>query len=239
MTLSVRSGSEPRTRAGKRFPGAAAAVARVGGRPSRTQSAQLGERILDAATHLFLSLGYGATSIEAVARRARISKRTFYHRFDDKPALFGAVVHRIVDRLRPPAEVPLLEGADLARILQRLAGLILHGALSPQAIALHRLIVAESARFPKLAAVATEQGPTTEGIRLIAGVLDREARAGNLALDNPTFAAEEFLHMVIALPQRRALGLGTPMTAAELDAWARDVVNLFLNGCRGWVRAAP
>ncbi len=239
MTLSVRSGSAPRTRAGKRFPGAAAAVARVGGRPSRTQSAQLGERILDAATHLFLSLGYGATSIEAVARRARISKRTFYHRFDDKPALFGAVVHRIVDRLRPPAEVPLLEGADLAQILQRLAGLILHGALSPQAIALHRLIVAESARFPKLATVATEQGPTTEGIRLIAGVLGREARAGNLAMDNPTFAAEEFLHMIIALPQRRALGLGTPMTVAELDAWARDVVNLFLNGCRGWVRAAP
>lgn len=239
MTLSVRSGSAPRTRAGKRFPGADPAVARVGGRPSRTQSAQLGERILDAATHLFLSLGYGATSIEAVARRARISKRTFYHRFDDKPALFGAVVHRIVDRLRPPADVPLLEGADLAQILQRLAGLILHGALSPQAIALHRLIVAESARFPKLATVATEQGPTTEGIRLIAGVLDREARAGNLRLDNPTFAAEEFLHMVIALPQRRALGLGAPMTVAELDAWARDVVNLFLNGCRGWVRAAP
>jgi hypothetical protein len=43
--------------------------------------------------------------------------------------------------------------------------------------------------------------------------------------------------MVTALPQRRALGLGTPMTSAEVDAWSRDVVNLFLNGCRGWERA--
>jgi hypothetical protein len=43
-------------------------------------------------------------------------------------------------------------------------------------------------------------------------VLEREARAGNLTLDNPTFAAQQFLHMVIALPQRRALGLGMPMT---------------------------
>jgi AcrR family transcriptional regulator len=59
---------------------------------------------------LFLSLGYGATSIEAVARRARGSKRTFYHRFHDKPELFVAVVHRIIDRLRPPADFPLLEG---------------------------------------------------------------------------------------------------------------------------------
>ena len=186
--------------------------------------------------HLFLAQGYGATSIEGVARRAGISKRTFYHRFDDKPMLFGAVVHRIIDRLRPPANVPLLDGADLPEILQRLARIILRGAVSAPAIALHRLIVAESARFPELASVATEQGPTREGIRLIAGVLDAEIRAGNLRLEDPAFAAELFLHMVISLPQRRALGLGIAMTSDELDAWACDVVNLFLNGCRGWAR---
>jgi hypothetical protein len=28
------------------------------------------------------------------------------------------------------------------------------------------------------------------------------------------------------------------MASAEIDAWAGDVVNLFLNGCRGWLRAA-
>ena len=96
---------------------------------------------------MFMSHGYGATSIEAVARRARVSKRTFYHRFDDKPALFVAVVHRIIDGLRPPADLPLLEG-DLEEILQRLASLILRAALSPQAIALNRMVVAESA-LPK------------------------------------------------------------------------------------------
>ncbi|HZI84098.1 MAG TPA: TetR/AcrR family transcriptional regulator [Casimicrobiaceae bacterium] len=225
-----RGGSTPRSRI-------AAAIPRAGGRPSREQAARLGERILEAATHLFLLHGYGATSIEAVARRARVSKRTFYHRFDDKPALFVAVVHRIIDGLRPPADVPLLEG-DLKQILQRLAGLILRAALSPQAIALNRMIVAESKRFPDLAAVVTERGVTGEAIRFIAGVLEREARAGKLALDNPTFAAQQFLYMIIALPQRRAMGFGAAMTSAELDAWARDVVNLFLNGARGWVRAA-
>ena len=186
---------------------------------------------------MFLSLGYGATSIEAIARRARISKRTFYHRFDDKPELFVAVVHRIIDRLRPPADAPLLEG-DLHEILERLAGLILRAVLTPQAIALNRMIVAESARFPKLAAVVTERGVSEEAVRFIAGILDREARAGKLALDNPMFAAKQLLYMIIALPQRRAMGFGVPMTSAEIDAWTRDVVNLFLNGSRGWVRAA-
>ena len=238
MRRSAGGGSTPRARAKKTASAAPAAAlataASRGGRPSRQQAAQLGERILNAATHLFLSHGYGATSIEAVARRARISKRTFYHRFPDKPALFVAVVHRIIEGLRPPADIPLLEG-DLQEILRRLAGLILHAALSPQAIALNRLIVAESGRFPRLAAVTT--GATDEAIRLIAGILEGEVRAKRLALANPTFAAQQFLYMIIALPQRRAMGFGAPMTPAEIDAWTRDVVNLFLNGCRGWKRA--
>lgn len=210
---------------------------RRGGRPSRTEAEQLSERILDAATVLFFTAGYGATTIEAVARRARISKRTLYHRFDDKAALFSAVVHRTIARLRPSADVPLLEGANLQEILQRLAGMILRGALSTPALALHRLIVAEGARFPKLAAVVTAEGGAEDAVKLIAGVLEREARAEQLALDAPMFAARLLLSMVISWPQRRAVVLGTPMAPAERDAWARDVVNLFLNGCRGWIPA--
>jgi TetR/AcrR family transcriptional repressor of mexJK operon len=205
--------------------------ARPGGRPSREASEQIGDLILDAATKLFLTHGYGATSIEAVAQRVRISKRTFYHRFDDKPALFAAVVHRIIERLRPPASVPLIEGADLTAMLERLAGLILRAALSEQAVALHRLVVAQSARFPELAAVVARDGATEEGVKLIAGLLEREANKKHIQVDDAAFAAELFLHMVIGLPQRRAMGLGASMTARELAAWPRKVVRLFLNGC--------
>ena len=61
----------------------------------------------------------------------------------------------------------LLEGATLHQVLKRLAGLILHAALSPPAIALHRLITAESARFPELARAAHAQDASQEAIRLI------------------------------------------------------------------------
>jgi TetR/AcrR family transcriptional repressor of mexJK operon len=230
----ARSGSASRPRRAK----AGARAVSLGGRPSRAQAEKLGERILDAATALFLSHGYGATSIEEVARRARISKRTFYHRFEDKSALFGAVVHRIVERLRPPSDTPLIEGADLAAILRHLAELILQASLSPQALALHRLIVGESARFPKLAAVVSANGAAEEGVALIAKLLEGEARAGRIALDDPVFAARQFLHMVIAIPQRHAMGLGAPMSAAALRDWPRDVVRLFLEGCRGRATAA-
>jgi TetR/AcrR family transcriptional regulator, mexJK operon transcriptional repressor len=235
---SALTGSTPPTGKQHAVAGKTAAVARRGGRPSKADAERLAQRIVDAAAELFFTLGYGATTIEAVARHARVSKRTFYHRFNDKSALFSAVVHRTIERLRPPAEVPLLHGANLAEILCRLGDLVLRAALSTPAIQLHRLIIAESSRFPKLARVVTNEGASEEGIRLIAGLLEREARAGNLALDNPIFAAEQFLHMLVAGPQRRALGLGTPLTATESHVWVRDVVNLFLNGCRAWERTA-
>src|SRR5262249_21321384 len=156
---------------------AAATPARRGGRPSKDEAAKLGEHILEVATPLFLAHGYGATSIEAVARRAGSSKRTLYHPLPAKTPPFSAGVPPVFGRLRPPAGVPLLEGVDLRGILERLAALILRAALMPDAVALHRLIVGESGRFPKLAAVVNREGAAEEAIRLIAGVLERERGA--------------------------------------------------------------
>lgn len=212
-----------------RSGGSSERAPRRGGRPSRDAAAQLGENILDAATDLFLTEGYGVTSIELVARRAGISKRTFYSRYRDKAALFGAVVHRVVERLRPSGDVALFEGGSVEEILTNLAQYILRAALTPQALSLHRVVLAEATRFPELAVVLNEQGGRGEAVGMIAALLER-------LIDPPppdaTFAAAQFLQLVVSLPQRRALGLGTPMTPSELEAWPRDTVSLFLNGCR-------
>jgi TetR/AcrR family transcriptional regulator, mexJK operon transcriptional repressor len=204
-----------------------------GGRPARADALRLRQRILEVATELFLAKGYGSTTIEAVAARAGISKRTLYHRFDDKSVLFAAVVHEIIEQIRPPAGVPLIEGATLREVLRRLAGMILRAALSPQAIALHRLVMAESARFPELVRAVHGDGSAREATTLIGGLLAREPRDSTLSAEKRAFAAEQFIFMVVTLPQRRAMGYGTPMTAAELDVWADKTVDLFLNGCRG------
>lgn len=204
-----------------------------GGRPSRANALQLRRRILEVATELFLAQGYGSTSIEAVAARAGVSKRTFYHRFDDKAALFAAVVHHIIEQIRPAPEVPLLEGANLRDVLRRLAGMILRAALAPPALALHRLVMAESARFPELVRAVSGDGSTREATTLISGLLARELRKPKLNEENRLLAAQQFIFMVVTLPQRRAMGYGTPMTAAELDTWADQTVNLFLHGCQG------
>ena len=202
---------------------------RRGGRPSREAAALFQDRILDIATELFLAEGYSETTIELVANRARISKRTFYHRFSDKADLFRAVVHRIVGRLKPPDVSGLFIGGSLEEILIRLARIILQAALDPQALGLHRIILAEAGRFPTLAAVVADRSASQEAVERIADLLAREAGRRRLP-DSTRFAATQFLQMVVALPQRRALGMGIPMTPAELDAWARQTTELFLNG---------
>ena len=208
-----------------------------GSRPARRKAAALlGQRILGVATQPFLTEGYGAITIEAAAQRARISKRTFCYRFPDKAALFGAVVRRIIEGPRPPAGTPLFEGGSLVEVLRRLARLTLRVVLTPMALSLNRLIIAEVQRFPELAAIVAGEGGRIEVVEQIALMLEREARAGTLAIDRPTSAAKQFLQLAVTLPQRRALGLGPPMTEAEPDD---DCVNLFLNGCRFWQPRAP
>ena len=71
---------------------------------------------------------------------------------------------------------------------------MLRAVLTPMALSLNRLMIAAAQRFPELAAIV--------------------ARAGSLAIDRPTFAAERFLQLAVTLPQRRAPGLRTPMTEA-------------------------
>ena len=65
-----------------------------GGLPSlrQAQVAHTEERILAAATELFLADGYVATTLEAVAKHAQVGARTVYLRFGTKAALFKRVI---------------------------------------------------------------------------------------------------------------------------------------------------
>jgi AcrR family transcriptional regulator len=54
----------------------------------------VGESIVDAALEEFLAYGLRRTNVDAVARRAKVSRATLYRRFRDKDALVQAVLVR-------------------------------------------------------------------------------------------------------------------------------------------------
>ena len=60
--------------------------------PDRTRKA-----ILDSALELFESQGFHATSVQAIADHAKVTKGAFYHHFDSKEALVQIIHDEFVD----------------------------------------------------------------------------------------------------------------------------------------------
>jgi TetR/AcrR family transcriptional regulator, mexJK operon transcriptional repressor len=198
-------------------------VRQRGGRPSREAAALLHGAILDAASALFLSRGFAATSMEAVAAAARVSKRTLYARHAGKAALLLAVVSRLVARWFAPYDAALARDLPLEEGLRFAAAGMLAAALTPEALSLHRLVLAEAGRFPEICQVLAKSGAGI-GIAHLAELL------GRAGIADPVWRAEQFMHLVLTGPQRRALGLGAPLDAAGLEDWAQRAVALFLRG---------
>jgi TetR/AcrR family transcriptional repressor of mexJK operon len=202
------------------------------GRPTLETASQIGDRILDVAENAFLKQGYGDTSIAALSQELGIGNRTFYGRFANKEALFAAVVHRLIARMRPENMDALTAATSLEDILLNLAMILMEAALAPDALALYRMMMAESSRFPELAGIMEKEGARAEAVEYIAGILWADPRH-KVPLEQARFAGQQFLHLVLAEPQRRALGLGAPMNKAERKRWATQAVTLFLRGIGG------
>lgn len=178
------------------------------------------------ATVRLLEAGFAATSLEAVAAEAGVAKRTLYARFPDKRALALATVRRLVAGWLPGFGELLAEGSLEDRLLAA-ARRVLAVALSPEALALHRLVVAEGAAFPELVA-AVRDGGARVGIEAMARLL--AAHRPELGAARAAFLAEQLQHLVVAGPQARAGGRGRALDAAEAERWCRDSVALFLRG---------
>ncbi len=184
-------------------------------------------RVLDAAAGLFLRDGFAATSIEAISAKAGVSKRTLYARFPDKEAVFLAVAQRLIATWLAGFDAAMEGAPSLDAALLAAGRRMLGVALTPSALALHRLMVAEAGRFPELAEALRDAGARA-GIERVGRVL-RAHRPD----DSPArlaFLAEQFQHLVLAGPQARAMGLGESLDRAALDGWCRDSVALFLRG---------
>lgn len=183
--------------------------------------------MLDAAAGLFLRDGFAATSIEAIATAAGVSKRTLYARFAGKEAVFLAVVQRLIGTWLTGFDAAVEAAPSLEAALLAAGQRMLAVALTPSALALHRLMVAEAGRFPELATALRDAGART-GIERLCRVLQMHCPDADPA--SLAFLAEQFQHLVLAGPQSRAIGLGKRLEAPALEAWCRDSVALFLQG---------
>ncbi len=112
------------------------------------------EQILAGARQEFLAHGYAATSMDRVAKAARVSKPTVYSHFQDKEGLFTALVQQMAQRkLSIIYSFQPLEGEPSVVLRQLLTKALNELMGDGEEIALVRLIIGESGRFPELAQI--------------------------------------------------------------------------------------
>jgi AcrR family transcriptional regulator len=100
----------------------------------QAQVAHTEERILAAATGLFLEGGYLATTLEAVARRAQVGVRTVYLRFGTKAALFKRVIDVAIVGDTEPVDVLGRDWMQAAMTAPTVAGRIAANAAASRQI---------------------------------------------------------------------------------------------------------
>lgn len=144
------------------------------GRPTATERVQRRAQILDAALPVFLERGFGQATVDELAAAARVSKRTIYSYFGDKAGVFAAMVQILattVSSMRPDDDT-----------LLSLATRIVYRLNSSELVGLHRLVIAESMRFPELASTLHVNGDQRHISRLREHIVEEcGEHAGRLA----------------------------------------------------------
>jgi AcrR family transcriptional regulator len=185
------------------------------GRPEKTV------RILEAAGELFIEQGYGAVSMDQIARAAGVSKATVYAHFESKERLFSAIIQHGCAAYAE-AVVPVVTGfTDMPETLLRVARFIEDFLLAPKTLGIYRVIIAESPRFPELAQAFVEAGPLPF-LRLLTEFFQEADARGALKVPNPRLAAHQLIWLVRGpLYLRRMLNVGDLMNG---EPGVEDVV---------------
>ncbi|WP_280137829.1 TetR/AcrR family transcriptional regulator [Aureimonas sp. AU12] len=211
-------------------------IARRRGRPQKGQSESLTQAIVDVAADLFMSNGFRATSMDAIAARTGSSKRTLYARFPSKLHLFEEVMQRFAQ-----ARLAIFGQRDpgsetFDAFLTRIAHDMLAQAVDAEGIAMFRLLVAEGYRFPELKVIGHERlvEPMTRALtEALTGAIAR----GDIVDRDPAFLAEQFIEAVCGREVRRiAFGYEEAGMTEQRLARVDLAVDLYLQGIR--VRAA-
>jgi TetR/AcrR family transcriptional repressor of mexJK operon len=190
------------------------------------------EMILAAAERAFLASGFGAVTMDAIAREAGVSKATVYAHFAGKEALFGAVIAHVSERRYDGFSIETLDPQDIEASLTTIARRFLDLVLSPEVIALNRIIIGEVTRFPVLAQVFWEAGPERTRQQLET-FFRRAGAAGVIAVPDPRLAAEQFAALARGEIHLRGLfRVEEPGDPRALSAAAGSAVATFLRAFR-------
>jgi TetR/AcrR family transcriptional regulator, mexJK operon transcriptional repressor len=187
------------------------------------------QQIREAAARLFQEQGYGAVSMDAIARAAGVSKATIYAHFADKAELFEELMKAACREEWVAVTMLDAEPGDLRAELHAIGKAYAEFLVDPRAVRIYRMVLAESPRFPELGRAFFEGGPRLITDKLTAYLARAEAQ-GKLALGGASNrAAQNFLAMLRCEPHLRALlGLDEAAEMPEIASIVDSATDMFL-----------
>lgn len=203
-----------------------------GGRPTAARKEAIESDILAVGREQFLTLGFDATSMEAVAVAAGIAKGTLYKRYPTKELLLQAVV---ADRLEAwHGEAEARHGpapADLKQALHHSCHTILDSLVSEEIHAFQRVLTRGADNAGELARTLHEVGHKAAIAALTRTIVDGTQ---NFAAPprNPTRCAEMLMAMLTGWYDAHSRVREVSMEEAR--TYADHAVDIFFLGRAAW-----
>jgi TetR/AcrR family transcriptional repressor of mexJK operon len=160
----------------------------------RARSENTRQKITLAAQQLFLERGYTATSMEAIAAQADVTKQTLYGYFSDKRALFLSVIENVMGAAwAPDSSLDKLYSADdLRTALLKISTHINSVIAEPEYIQLLRVIIPEASAEPGLGKLF-DKGVTVRALRSLTALFRTAKNNGLVTIEYPAIAAQLFM----------------------------------------------
>ncbi|MFJ3002154.1 TetR/AcrR family transcriptional regulator [Serratia liquefaciens] len=206
------------------------------GRPSAPEG-ELRAAAVEATLALLLTQGYAATTVDAVAKRAGMAKKTLYRFAENRDALVTQAIASWTDAFAPVFEQDAQRATELPTLLSQGLQAIARQVLSEQAVGMFRLLQSEFPRREDLLAAYQRNG-IERGRTIVADWLQRQQRRGWLRELDCAQTSDLLLAMVIAEPLRQmALGLLPP--GSDIDTRIAAALALVLPGLIRAPSSAP
>jgi AcrR family transcriptional regulator len=199
---------------------------------SKSPSAERTAAVLQAAGRLFLERGYVDVSIEMIVGKTGGSNRDLYRDFGGKEELFKRVLVEISNEVLTQLQNVSIPTDDnpLEEIIFSTGQAFMRALLSPRVLAIHRLMVSESLRFPELSETFLKLGPQG-AYEAVGEVIKTSFSRENIEIEDPTLTAKLFLDMIAADLQLRSL-LGYKISQTEVDERVKMGTRIFLEGTK-------
>lgn len=159
-------------------------------------------RIMSAAVRVFSQNGYSASTMDAIAQEAGLSKPTLYQYVASKEELFSAMLEAPRDMMLDVFDRDQTGGFvnQLHAFAWRYADVV----MDPDLLSLARLVIGEAQRFPEIGRAYQSSGPDQVLTRLVA-FMEHQKQAGHLSFEDAELAAQDFWGLILSGPRNMAL----------------------------------